>query len=529
MISCPCRKNRFHLPALPVILGFALLMLLLFLPGGCSHPPGERHQAPGLPGAKASPLPSLKEVVEDDQEDMYARIYGSDALILEGGILRLDLSAKYARAKAMPGDEAKAHYAGLLSRAQSMLDGGKPGEAAVILKECSFIEEEILGSPGPAAASLLKIKERLTLQARGLYQKGAYRDALEPAEGALLCQPSDSGALKFAGELLSRNGEEGLAAAYLQAALAHTPGDPHLKSILRDLLILEGRPREAIPLITPDTGAYSTLGTHWAEMAEAYMVLSRLHPGDASLRDKTLNALGRALKDEKVSERGRAQIRLDTALFRGQFAEALSLLASLNDLTPEEDIKTRLLYCRGLLLILCGKRQEGQDAFRRVISRTRQRRSVTQAESYAALMSAWILDGMGEAPLTLRGAEEIFSLLKSPDHSYRQEFGWIRDYLSARQAGDWSGGAAALKKLTGKRHLEPVGEFVQDILQTPAEKTLVYSAMARMHELAGDRDGAKKAMEAGMDSVFQGIIAPRPGGEGPAGRGKSKNPARERG
>jgi tetratricopeptide (TPR) repeat protein len=442
----------------------------------------------------------------DDLLDLYVRIYGRDAVSERDGVPVVNLDRIYGKLKKINRAQVEEHYKNLYIKAQALEKDGLVDNAASAYGECVYVEEEIFKKPGLGKIALERIKKETLEKADEFYKKCDYKEALRYAEIAVYCDPSDFDSLKLAGELFSLTGEEGLSISYFSAALHIKPGDTALKYKLKTMYLLEGRPEGAIPLITQDISPYTRMKSHWVDLAEAYFMLSAMHPRNRDYRKKTESALDKALNDGRISNLGKAEMHFSRSLFQDNFTAALDDLDGMSKLNLESALVTRIMYDKGLIYLLMGRRALAAEIFEKIIGRVSEQPGVTQGENYMALMSAWALDVMGKRNMTSRDAGRIFSRLKDPDHSYRQEFGYIKEYLEAREKGKWNEAAGALVKLTKKRHLEPVGDFAQDILQIPAEKGLVYISLGRMYEKAGKKRDAWECFEKVKGNRFFGHL-----------------------
>lgn len=440
--------------------------------------------------------------IDDDSLDMYVRIYGRDAVEEKGGATLINFDKIYGKIKKMKRKQQEEYYKSLYLRAQGCEKEGAPGKAASAYRECIYIENEIFKKPGLGQLALERLKNETYDRADELYKKNDYYNALTFAETAVYCDPGEFDSLKLAGELFSLTGEEGLSISYFSAALKIKPEDTELKYKLKTMLLLEGRPEKAAPLITPDISQYTRMKSHWVDLAEAYFMLSAMHPTNQDYRKKTEDALEKALDDGRISKIGKSELNFSRSLFRNDFVAAQEDLDKMSALNPESALVTRIMYDRALLYLAQGRRTTASELFEDTIRRADDHLNVTQGENYMALMSAWALDVMGKKSLTAREANRIFSRLKDPDHSYRQEFNYIREYLGFREKKKWNAAAKALVLLTKKRHLEPIGDFAQDILQIPVEKGLVYISLGRMYEKAGKKNEAWECFEKSRDNRF---------------------------
>ncbi len=448
-----------------------------------------------------------QDAIKDNLEDMYHRIYGEDAVFFQDDLLQVDLTRCYKDLASLKIDEAEARYKLLLKQASEMESAGNTAAAVEKLRRSSFIENHHFKKPGLGTLALERIHGQTLDKARSLEMSGNIKEALRVAEIAVACNPSNPDGILTAGRLFAGTGQEGLAIPYLRTALDHRPDDIQLKYRLQNLYVLEGKPEGAIPLITRDMSRLSRFGTHFADLAQAYLVLYLLEPQNTEVKEKVKDSLAQALAQRNIPREARTELFLSEALFDGDFEEALKILRDLEDLTTSPALTTRIIYNRGLLHLTRHRREQGSKFLQDTVRRAYDNLNITQGENYMALMSAWGLDVMGEQTLTPSLAEEIFTRLKNPDFSYRQEYNFIQRYLEARQNKKYKEAAKALEELTEKRHLKPVGDFVQDILQVPAEKGLVYISMGEMYERAQNLEKARESFSKVKENLFFGYRA----------------------
>ena len=480
----------------------AIVLAFIFMTAGCSHKGKHGKNHPEQPTGI-----TREEALRDNLEDMYRRIYGEDAVYFKDDLLRVDLARQYKDLANLKLSQAESRYKAILKQAKLLEKAGNTTAAVRKFRRCTFIENNIFHKPGLGAIALERIYRQALDRAGKLEKSGDLKAALRHAEVAVACNPSAPVGLMAAGGLFAKTGEEGLAIPYLRSALAHRKTDSLLKYRLKNLYVLEGRPQGAIPLITREISSHTRLGTHWADQAEAYSVLYTLHPRRTDLKEKVEIALTRALAQRGITKEARIELQLSRALFNRNFEEALKLLRNLEELTTDPALKTRIIYNRGLLHLTKNRREQGARFLRDTVRRMFDHLNITQGEDYMGLMAAWSLDLMGVKTLSAARGKEIFTRLKNPDHSYRQEYGYLNRYLSAREKGKYLQAARALEDLTKKRHLESVGDFVQDVLQVPAEKGLVYVSMGEMYDRARKREKARECFLEVEDNPFFGYKA----------------------
>lgn len=478
-----------------------MLAILAFI-AGC-HSSRDKD---GPPAGAADGIPRA-EAVEENLEDMYIRIYGKEAVYFDGDLMKVDPGRGYGETVRLKGEKLEKHYEKLLKEAQTLEQEKKYIRAVRKLNHCSYIENRMFRKPGLGAIALERIRDEAYQRALQLQKKGKIYDALESAETSVISSPSNPDSLMLAGRLFAATGEEGLAIPFLKTALQYYPKDTKLKYELKNLYVLEGEPEKAIPLITEDISPHTRLGSYWADLAEARSVEFYMNPNKVGSKEKVNETLDKALSDRRISKLGRQEIYFSRELFNNNFEEALKTLKDMEQINTEPAMETRIIYLRGLLHLARGRREQGARFLKDTVRRNYDHLNITQGENYMGLMSAWALDVIGAERLTPRLAGAIFSRLKNPDHSYTQEFNYILNYLEARENSQWAKSAEALEKLMSKRHLEPVGDFVQDILQVPAEKGLVYISLGMMYERDQKPEKAVKFYKMAAKNAFFGFKA----------------------
>ncbi len=458
--------------------------------------------------SKPVPSSSPKEVeYADNLDDMYVKIYGDGALVRRDGVVYVDVSKLYSNIKNMNTQEVEKHYAYLLEKGKRMVEEGKFEEAVKSFNECAYIEDVVFKKQGLGHLERNNLAKKMLEMAKSLDKQGKWYEALKYAEVAVMAEPQNVEMLKMAGLLYSKTGEEGLAIPFLATVLKKRPYDHRIKYVLKNLYLLEGEPRRAISLIDLNIDQYSRFGTHWGDLAEAYFMLSKMEPNNQQVKKKVEYALNKAISYWKVPRKEKIELQLSKALFKGDFNEALEILDRLEAVTIDPRIETRIIYNKALLNLALGRWEKAYKGFEDTISRVDQKRKIGQGESYMALMSAWAFDVIGVKPLTPREAVRIFKRVREPDHSYRLEFSFILGYLKNRKAGNFKEAVNNLIKLQKKRNLEPIGDFVQDIVQVPAQKGIVYISMANMYAKLGDIEKAKEYLLDIKENPFFGYKA----------------------
>jgi tetratricopeptide (TPR) repeat protein len=125
---------------------------------------------------------------------------------------------------------------GALKKAAELLSGQKYGEALVLLRDAVDLRP-------------LDPQRRLAL-ARALFQTGHYREAADEATRAVLLAPEVSDLRILAAESWLAAQEVEKSKAQVNEALARAIRDPRLMRLQGQIAILEGRPAEAVEVLT---------------------------------------------------------------------------------------------------------------------------------------------------------------------------------------------------------------------------------------------------------------------------------------
>ncbi len=511
-----------------LISAIVFISCLIFLLPGCSSPARIPSPSPSEATVISSSAPSDspdssgnspvhdqgRTQVEDDAgddssgdlDDMYFRIYGESNVSYNGDIPYLDEKKAYASIINTPGNEWGKIYQDLLKKASILEREGKFADAARFYQEAAFIETRSGKGTGTSRLALRKIRDRMFRKASGLCNAGRYKDAMPFAEIAVFCDPSDGESLKLAGIIFSETGEEGLGIAYLSVAVTKLKKDYELQHKLKTLYMLEGMPEKAIPLINADSVRYGRMKSVSEELACAYLMIYIKSPSKRKTMAPLISeALNKAIESRSKSKPAAVELKMNLSLFEGKYDEAIRYCDEMLKMDIHDSIKTRLIYDKGLLYHLTGAGEKSGEYLNRTVDRVLNGNGRSQGENYMAQMSCWFLDIAGERVYTSKTAEEIYVRVINPDHSYRQEYGFIKEFLENRERKNYAGAIAALKKYTGKRHLEPVGNFVEDLLQVPAQRALIYISMGRMYRLSGDGKKAEECFKESKETIF-GLI-----------------------
>lgn len=463
----------------------------------------------------SSPAEDRKNQGEDDAgddssgdlDDMYFRIYGESNVSYRDGIPFFDETKGNRDILDASGNQYEKIYQDFLQGAEEMEKEDKLAEAVRFYRKAAFIENREKSKVAAAQSALKRIRREMLGKASVLCKKGGYKEALPFADIAVLCDPSDGESLKLTGVILSETGEEGLGISYLSVAVTKLENDYELQHKLKTLYLLEGMPEKAIPLINPDSVRYGRMKSVSEELACAYLMIYIKSP---SKREKMTplirDALKKAIESRSKSKSAATELKMNLSLFDGKYKEAIKYCDEMLKMDFSYTIKTRLIYDKGLLYHLTGDRKKSAEYLTETIDRVLKGKGRSQGENYMAQMSCWFLDITGERAYTAKKAEEIYARVLNPDHSYRQEYGFIKEFLENREAKKYNGAIAALKKYTGKRHLEPVGNFVEDLLQVPAQKSLIFISMGQMYRLSGDGKKAEEFFKEGKETPFGLIV-----------------------
>jgi tetratricopeptide (TPR) repeat protein len=504
-----CRGNGSGSPAVSGTNGAATVSPVIS--------PAEIAGSPVITSPKPSPTSDDIDTADGDEdsnlEDMYVRIYGEDLVVMAGDKPRFDNERFMKNLLAVPKDERNGYYSQKIKQAEKLEKEGAVSlpDAARIYRETALIEKQWGISPAVSKDRLKKLGNEASVRLRSLVGEKKYKDAIPFADAAVICSRSDKTILETAGDVFSETGEEGLAKAYFKEALAINPADGKLGYKLKNMYILEGDFEKAIPLINRDTAKYGRTKSKYDELAQAYLGMYLKDPQKKnSLKNIIAENLKRAIRDTQHIPTAKAELEMNLALFEKKYDKASDLCRKMLTMNYSEPIKTRLIYNLALLEYLQGKRAESIKNLKLTISRVTDLHASTQSENYMAQMSAWFLDSMKVEPYDSKKAELIYSGAREADHSYRQEYGFISGFLKSKEEKKYDEAARYLEKYIGKRHLEPVGDFAQDLLQVPAQKSLIYLSMGDMYEKTGSREKAKKCYAVVKGSEFLKEAAPDP-------------------
>lgn len=520
--------NRKNIPVQLISL-FFLYFYLLFLFTGCSRtspsppsptttaiPPVMTSDRPANPSINPSPSSvEGKNQGEDDTgddssgdlDDMYFHIYGETNVSYRDGNPYFDEKKAYAAILNTPGNEWGKMYQDFMIKASMLEREGQFGEAAGFYRKAEFIETRTGKGGAAIRLALRKIRDRMFRKASGLCKAGRYKDAMPYADIAVFCDPSSGETLKLAGIIFSQTGEEGLGISYLSVAVAKLKNDYELQYRLKTLYLLEGMPEMAIPLINENSVRYGRLKSVSEEFAAAYLMQYIQSPSKRSKMTPLIkDSLDKAIVSRSKSKTDTTELKMNLSLFEGKYKEAIKYCDEMLKMDLSYSIKTRLIYDKGLLCHLTGERKKSSQYLNETVNRVLNGKGRSQGENYMAQMSCWFLDIKGESVYTTKRAEKIFARVVNPDHSYQQEYGFIREFLENRERKDYTGAIAALNKYTGKRHLKPVGNFVEDLLQVPAQKSMIYFSKGKMFEAEGDRKKAEECYKEAKETPFGLIV-----------------------
>ena len=454
-----------------------------------------------------------------DLDDMYFRIYGETNVSYKGEVPFFDEANAYGEILKIPENRYKTIYQEFLGKAAGMEKEGKFADAVMFYRKAAFIEKSGKYKVTEAHSALKRIRREMFDRASDLCKKRRYKEALPFSDIAVLCDPSDGESLKLAGIIFSETGEEGLGISYLSVAVTKLNKDYELQHKLKTLYLLEGMPEKAIPLINSDSARYGRMKSVSEELASAYLMIYIKSPAKREEMTPLIrDALKKAIESRSESKPAATELKMNLSLFDGKYKEALKYCDEMLKMDFSPSIKTRLIYDKGLLYYLIGDRKKSVEYLTETIDRVLKGNGRSQGENYMAQMSCWFLDVTGERAYTARRAEEIYSHVFNPDHSYRQEYGFIKEFLENRERKNSKGAIAALKRYTGKRHLEPVGNFVEDLLQVPAQKALIYISMGEMYQLSGDKGKAQECFKKADESPFGLIVQKNSVPEGGSGK-----------
>ncbi|MCD4786415.1 MAG: hypothetical protein K8T10_21530 [Candidatus Eremiobacteraeota bacterium] len=446
-----------------------------------------------------------------DLEDMYIRIYGEDSISFNGNIPVFDPVKAYGDISKIKKNRRREILNNTLREADELKKKADLPSAVKKLRKALYMAREWDMDPGIPYGKIITIRDEMLRKGNELVKKGRYRQAVPYADTAVLCDPTNKNALRLAGTIFSQTGEEGLGIPYLAAALEKDPDNYKLQHELKTLYLLEGRPDMAIPLINPHSAAYGRIKTHYEEFAQVYLVIYIKSPEERKeLTPKIRSSLEKAIKERTDYPLEMNELKMNLALFDERHKDALKYCRVMNKLKIAYPMRTRIIYNMALLNYLVGDEKQAVNYFNETIARVEKKgnnnsaEGRTQGENYMAQMSAWFMDLMGIRPFTPGDAGRIYDRVKNPDHSYRQEIGFIEEFLSAREKKDYNLAAAALDKYTKKRHLQPVGDFAQDLLQVPAQKSLIYISKGKMHQKSGEKEKAEECFRMVRHSKFLG-------------------------
>ena len=458
------------------------------------------------PGGTKQDMDDTEETSDDgagELDDMYFNIYGEENVSFKDGKPFFDSRKAYKDSLNIPKDKQKEAYLKKLEEAENLYNRKSYRESAKMFREALFIEKEYKLDSHKAKSRLKEIQKIMFKKAEELVKQGKYRDALLFSEIAVACNPSDGENLKLAGEIYANTGEEGLAIPYMATALKKDPKDYKLQYRLKTLYMLEGMPEEAIPLINPKSATYGRMKNHHEELAGAYLMIYIKSPEKRKeLEPKIKKALKFAIESMGNSGITSEELKMNLALFNKNYKDAINHCKKMLSMDIPYPVKTRLIYNIALLSYLKGDKKSAYGYFKKTIDRVINGKGTTQGENYMAQMSCWFLDLSGGEDFTSKKSGKIYSRVIRPDHSYRQEYGYIREFLVAKEKKDYKSAIHALNKYTGKRHLEPVGYFVEDLLQVPAQKAMIYLSKGRIFDEAGDGKEAKKCYKIVTETDF---------------------------
>lgn len=499
-------------------------ILALILSAGCQVMKAENDRAPApaasgtgkatvendiSPAPSKLPLPEEKDGGDEEEdtsnlEDLYIRIYGDDHVTLDGEIPRFDTLKAYGDLSGLGKADLEKAHSSLMKSAGVKIKSGKTGDAAADLRKAAYIEKQSgINDLDSAQKAIGKYGNTAFQKALRLVKLGKYREAAAPAETALFFEPCKGEYLKLAGEIFSLTGEEGMAIPCLVLALEKNPHDYRLQHKLSTIYMVEGSFEKALPLINKDSARYGRTGVPCEDIARAWLGIYLKNPDmKKEAGEKIQKALEDAISARSSSALANNELLMNLALFRGKYGEAAGYCKAMLKLKAPYPIKTRLIYNIALLAHLTGNMEDSRKMLEETIRRVEKGEGNTQGENYMALMSAWILDITGVTPFTSGRAQEIYSHAIKMDHSYRQEFGFVTRFLEAREKKDYDGAILALKDYVAKRHLEPVGDFAQDLLQVPAQKSLIFISLACMYREKGEEKKAENALQKAEESIF---------------------------
>lgn len=445
-------------------------------------------------------------------EDLYIRLYGDDFIEMEGELPQFSIEQAY-------GDIlSNAHNPRLLKEQYDKLikdteeyspkERPRPSHHKVIhiLKKAAYIEDMLKMDPEDrkAADKISQIHNTFYKKAKEMYQKREFYQGLPWAEAAAVSRPDDVSSLKLFGFFLAETGEEGLAIPCLALALEKEPYDYELQYYLKNLYMVEGDFEKAIPLINQYSSQYGRTKNPYSDLARAYLGLYVLNPHERDkIRPVIIENIQKGIQYRPQPGFDLNELHLSLALLQERYADAESICGQSLKLPLDYHIKTRLYYLKGLINYLQGNKQEACVHLKTVIDRVKEGEGTSQGENYMAQMSSWLLDIWGEKKFTPEEAKALYSKAKSADHSYQQEFGFILDYLTAREKEDYPAAIDALRRYLSKRHLEPVGDFAQDLLQVPAQHSLIYISLARLYNTAGETQKAEESLKKAEASIFR--------------------------
>lgn len=505
---------------------FLLVFTLIIHSAGCSQKPPVNPSPPAVsyptPVPETSPItphnkpdensagesenPGKDDSGDEDSEnldDMYIRIYGEENVSYRNETPYFDENKAYAHILNSPAKSHEIMYRDFMKRAGEMEEAGNFAEAVGLYRKADFIERRMKSGVAGAKSALKRIRDKMLDKASDFFKKRKFEEALPFADIAVLCDPSYGESLKLAGLIFSETGDEGMGILYLSAAVTKLKKDYELRHKLKNLYLLEGMPEKALPLIDENSARYGRLRSADEERACAYLMIYIKSP--SKRKEMTFlirDSLKRAIEYKSGSAPALAELKINLSLFDKKYEETIKHCNERLKMDIPSYIRIRLIYNKGLLYHLLGDRKNSIKYLNLTIDEVLKGEKGTQGENYMAQMSCWFLDIMGERVYTPEKAERIYSKVFNPDYSYRQEYGFIKEYLENRERKNYPGALDALKKYTEKRHLEPVGNFVEDLLQIPAQKALIYISTGEMYRLSGDGDNAAKCFDIAGEEPF---------------------------
>ncbi|MCE1248640.1 MAG: hypothetical protein LWY06_18530 [Firmicutes bacterium] len=444
---------------------------------------------------------------DDDSnlEDMYVRIYGEKYVVMNGDKPRFD-SVGFAKLYKKSTTEAIRREIRLKTEEADKIETQGEDflpEAAKLYREAEMLGKLRNINTSRISAKLEEMGNIARMYMNELVLKRQFRKALPWADTAVICNPSDSRVLETAGDVFSETGEEGLAKAYFMEAILLEPNNSKLRYKLKHMYILEGDFEKALPLVNQQTASFGRTKSVHDDLAQVYLGIYLKNPSKRKETDKLIREhLSKAVKETSNVPTSKAELEMNLALYEKNYDKAVELCRSMLKMKFSRQIQTRLIYNIALLEYLRGNKTECIKNLKTVVARVLEGNSPSQSENYMAQMASWFLELSGEEPFDSGKAADIYSMAKESDHSYRQEYSFISGYLQSRESKKYQRAAGYLEKYIGKRHLEPVGDFVQDLLQVPAQKSLIYLSLADMYSKTGKKDKAEKLYKEIRESDF---------------------------